>query len=247
LLIAAFSLLPLTAFGLAIADLLVIGFFFMLRPGEYVFHSDQATPFRLQDVSFGLPNARTINATVITEAELATATTVNLLFTTQKNGVRGETITHGDTTDPRLSPVQAVARRVCHLRQNNAPPDSPLFLVYDAGNQTRLVSSTDLTKTLRAACTLDQDTLGIAASDISARALRAGGAMALLRANVDSSTIRLLGRWQSWQMLTYLHRSATDTSSYASKMLHGGHFTLQRHAGLPQDVVDLLAQFPTPV
>jgi hypothetical protein len=60
--------------------------------------------------------------------------------------------------------------------------------------------------------------------------------MALLRAKIDSSMIRLMGRWKSWAMLVYLHRSAADTSSYAQKMLAGGTYTISRHATLPDDV-----------
>jgi len=63
--------------------------------------------------------------------------------------------------------------------------------------------------------------------------------MALLRANVDSTIIRLLGRWRSWAMLHYLHRSATNTSSYASTMLFHGEFSISTHAKfpLPDDVI----------
>ena len=45
-------------------------------------------------------------------------------------------------------------------------------------------------------------------ADVSARSLRAAGAMALLCADVDSDRIRLLGRWQSDQMFRYLHVQA---------------------------------------
>ena len=51
------------------------------------------------------------------------------------------------------------------------------------------------------------------------------GAMALFCAGVDSSRIRLLGRWNSWAMLRYLHLQANSVmSGFASKMLSGGTY-----------------------
>jgi hypothetical protein len=41
--------------------------------------------------------------------------------------------------------------------------------------------------------------------------------MALLWSNVDPVLICLQGRWKSWTMIRYLHRSATDTSDFATK------------------------------
>ena len=47
--------------------------------------------------------------------------------------------------------------------------------------------------------------------------------MALFCANVNSSRIRLLGRWNSWAMLRYLHMQANSVmAGFASKMLTGG-------------------------
>ena len=69
--------------------------------------------------------------------------------------------------------------------------------------------------------------VGISPSDISARSLRASGAMALLCAQVDSDTIRLLGRWRSDEMLRYLHVQAQPVmKNFARRMLEGGHYTM---------------------
>ena len=68
----------------AIADCIVIGHFFSLRPGECVHaQGDDNHPFHLQDVSVVTPNG-TFNATAAMEAQLQSATAANLLFTTQK-------------------------------------------------------------------------------------------------------------------------------------------------------------------
>ena len=62
----------------------------------------------------------------VTDNNLATATFVILTFTNQKNGVRGEIIGHGATGDPLSCPKEALRRRVMHLRQHDAPADTPL-------------------------------------------------------------------------------------------------------------------------
>ena len=100
-----------------------------------------------------------------------------------------------------------------------------------------------LTNELRTSCDTIGDDLGLTRKEITARALRAGGAMALLRAKVDTTEIRLMGRWKSWAMLQYLHRSALTTTDFAERMLTGGTFTISRHAKLPlpNDALSFLA------
>ena len=61
-----------------------------------------------------------------TDNDLTAVTFVILTFSTQKNGVRGEKIGHGDTGDPLLCPKEALCRRVMHLRQQDAPVNTPL-------------------------------------------------------------------------------------------------------------------------
>jgi len=41
-------------------------------------------------------------------------------------------------------------------------------------------------------------------------------------------------------MIRYLHRSATDTSGFATKMLSGGTYVISAHATLPDDVPSLV-------
>ena len=105
---------------------------------------------------------------------------------------------------------------------------------------SRRVTANDLTKALRVSCRTMGHSVGLSHNDISARALRAGGAMALLRAGVDSTETRLMGRWRSWAMIEYLHRCAFDTTTFATRMLDGGTYVLQRHAYLPEDVAQRL-------
>jgi hypothetical protein len=84
---------------------------------------------------------------------------------------------------------------------------------------------------LRASATAIGHSLGLQPGDISARALRAGVAMALLLGKLDYATIQLIRRWRSNQILWYLHFSACPI--------------MQCHASIMTQYADF-QQFPAP-
>lgn len=220
--------------NLAVADMIALAFFFLLRPGEYTATPSESTPFQVGDVQLFVGLHR-LNLQTATNAELLSATFSSLTFTTQKNGVRGEVIGLGRSGNPELCPVLSLARRIIHLRQHGALPATPLSAYFD-GTAWRLISPTDVTEALRlTVITLGPANLGFLPSDISARCLRAAGAMALLCAHVDTDLIRLLGRWRSDEMLRYLHLQAEPVMrNFAALMLQGGSFTLNPNDQVPQ-------------
>eukprot|EP00980_Cylindrotheca_fusiformis_P029345 scaffold23366_cov215-Cylindrotheca_fusiformis.AAC.1 len=224
-----------TPLSQCIADMLCLGFFFLLRPGEYTGSaSTDSSPFRLADITFYLGGLRLDTATT-SDARLQSATFVTLEFTSQKNGVRGEVIGHGLSGNPSFCPVRAAARRVLHLRTHAALPTTPLAAVWHpASTSWKLLTPTDLTTELRLAAGLLGPRLGFLPQHVSARSLRAAGAMALLCANVDSDRIRLIGRWRSDTMLRYLHvQAAPFMHNFASRMVSGGHFSLLPNRDVP--------------
>ena len=208
----------------ATADMIIIAFFFLLRPGEYTDAKSDTTPFTLGDVQLAIGDRRLPLATA-SRAELDQARTASLTFTTQKNGVENEVIRHFLSGDPYLCPVKAIIRRVCHLRLHNAPLSTPLSRIYTGiGSRTQSVTPALITKTLRAAVSLLGADLGFLASEVSARSLRAAGAMALLVAKVDTNIIQILGRWRSDEMFRYLHLTAEPImKQFASKMLNADY------------------------
>ena len=217
----------------ATADMIALAFFFLLRPGEYTGTKSDTTPFRMQDVQLFIGSHR-INPLTASLETIRTATFTTLTFTSQKSGVRGEVIGLGRSGNPLLCPVQAIVRRITHLRQHNAPYETPLAAYFMPGNVLTTISPTDITTMLRTATAALGPALGFLATDISARSLRAGGAMALLCAHVDSDTIRLIGRWRSDEMLRYLHVQAEPIMrDFAQRMLLGGSFTLLPSQDVP--------------
>jgi hypothetical protein len=209
--------------SLAILDLMWIAFFFLLRPGEYLQPSSTSHPFRLQDIRLWR-NSEHIDLFQCDPCHLLSATFVSLTFNTQKNGRRGEPIGHGRSGHPVACPVLSVARRVQYLRSLSATPATPLCSI---GPSFTPIVPAQITALLRTAVSRMSTPLGVLPTDINAKSLRSTGAMALLNQNVDHDRIRLIGRWQSDAMLSYLHVQAHDImSDYSSLMLQGGDFTL---------------------
>jgi hypothetical protein len=190
----------------AIADLICIAFYFLLWPGEYTGTTSDDAPFRLKDVEFHV-NDLALDTLQAPLSQLAAATTVSLTFTTQKNGNKGEVLTHGLSTDPWSCPVRATAHRVVHLRAHTASLSTPLASYFCATRRIA-IKAKDVTESLRYAAVATAHQTGLHYSDISAKSLRAGGAMALLCGKIDHNTIRMLGRWHSDAMMRYLHLQA---------------------------------------
>jgi hypothetical protein len=227
---------PSTDAAKAIADMAVSAFFYLLRPGEYTGTATDDAAFRLQDLQFFIGD-RFVDPCVAPISDMEAATSALLIFTNQKNGVRGEVVNHATSGASHCCPVRALARQTIHLRENDAPPTTPLSSYYHNGRR-RAIRSVDITDALRAAARITGDELGNRPEDISARSIRAGGAMALLCAQVDSDLIKLLGRWQSDTMMRYLHVQARPVMrNFAARMLHGGDYNLVQNpqAQAPQN------------
>ena len=210
-------------------DVMWMAFFFLMRPGEYTKPSSQdAAPFRFCDVHLHIGDRR-LNLYEAPASELLCATLVTLTFTTQKNANRGEVVGHGPNDHLVANPVRAVARRLAHLRQHGADL-TELLCAYWSGATFRYVTSADLTALLRQAAAVDA-AANVPPDEVSARSLRASGAMALLHQKVDGDVIRLLGRWKTDEMFRYLHlQSQPLMQAYSSTMLRGGDYSL-----LPND------------
>ena len=217
-----------TPLALASASCLIVGFFFLLRPGEYLGNPARrdAHMFRLGDVQLWV-GSRALDHFTCPDADLRSATFVTLTFTQQKNGVRNERIGHGRSGHPSLCPVTALVSRVSILRAQGATADTTLNAVRCTPTSPfRYVSPTDITTRIRSVLHLHPDP-AYTLVDVSVRSTRAGGAMALLCAGVDSDRLRRIGRWRSDEMFRYLHVQAQPImNGLAAAMLRGGDFRL---------------------
>jgi hypothetical protein len=207
-------------------------FFFLLRPGEYTGNSSNTTPFTLGDSQLFL-GRDCLSLVSCSDADLALANFATLEFRTQKNRVRGKVIGLGCTGD-YFSPVQALRRRIQHLRLHNAPAATPLAS-YSQHAKWYHISPSQITMALRSAVSsFDPNSLGFTASDISAHSLQATGSMALLCAHVDTDIICLVGRWHSDEMLRYLHVQVEPIMrNFSRKMISDGDFNLLPNSLVP--------------
>ena len=106
-------------------------------------------------------------------------------------------------------------------------PDTALNAVRPAPNSPfQYISPSSITTRIRAVLHLHPDP-AYTLADVTVRSTRAGGAMALLCAGVDSDRIRLVGRWRSDEMYRYLHVQAQPVmTGLSSAMLQGGTFRM---------------------
>ncbi len=91
----------------AIADMIIIAFFYLLRPGEYT------APFTLGNVQIFIDPVASISLLLMPQSQRRNSFVPHLplSFTTQKNGVPGEVF---------CCPTLAIAWRVLHLRAHGA-------------------------------------------------------------------------------------------------------------------------------
>jgi hypothetical protein len=85
--------------------------------------------FRLTDMQLFIGDTR-LPLLTVPASELCLAWFASLMFTSQKNGVRGKVIGLACSGNPYLCPVQAIIRRVLYLCLHMAPPTTPLARVF---------------------------------------------------------------------------------------------------------------------
>jgi hypothetical protein len=190
-----------TALSRGAADLIWLAFFFLLRPSEYTIAGTNPHPFTLADVRLW-QHTTPIDPLSAPAQVLQSATFVVLIFTNQKNAVRGETVGHGRSQVSTACPVLAVVRRILHLRSFNAPPHTPLCALNATGGSVTPAAITALLRQAGLAYSIQTNAV---LPVIHQRALRPTGASALLAQGTDETTIKLLGRWKSDSALHYLH------------------------------------------
>jgi len=121
------------------------------------------------------------------------------------------------------------------FRRNHIPFDKTVRLAsYYVRDQRINIRDAHITKHLRRGAAFLRDHTGIDPQSITARSLRAGGAMALLCGRVDPDTIKLLGRWHSDAMMRYLHQEAQPImKNLAKTMFHAGDYNFLPNAAVP--------------
>jgi hypothetical protein len=165
----------------ACVDMVTLGYYFVLRPGEYyvVSSCELSSPFHLVDVKLFVGERR-LDCRHCTKANLEAATLMLVTFTNQKNSVlRGEIIGHGYSGHQRFCPVLATTGRLLHLHRHHAPDTMPLYSFYVRGRLLHVYSHA-ITPFLRRSVAATGGAYGVHPKDVEARSLRTSGAMALI-------------------------------------------------------------------
>jgi hypothetical protein len=214
-----------------IQDMCVLGYFFLLRPGEYAetkSKDSKTVPFRLEHIHFLHENDTLIVHPSTVSCNDSTLHFGGLRFDDQKNSAKGDMVTHERTNKP-ICPVRALQRIAADIIRHHGSSQTPLFCYYeDTGRYSGgflSLTADQLTAALRLAAARCEHITGIPPSKINVRSLRAGGATALLCAKIDKNVVKLLFRWRSDAIDKYLRTSThTLTRGFSTKMLEHGNY-----------------------
>jgi hypothetical protein len=231
----------------AVADLILIAFYFLLRVGEYTVkgkrnNTKRTVQFRMRDVTFFKKDKwgrlkqipRNAPARVILAADAAT-----LKLDNQKNGWKGVCISHHSNGEGMFDPVEGLARRYIHIREHTDDPDCYLSAVFEEGIRLD-VRNNDISAALKvAAGMLDYPgTRGIPVDSIDTHSLRIGGANALSLAGYSKPQIQKMGRWRGETFMEYIRESLSDFSEGMSNSMKKCFGFVSLEAGVYTDVTD---------
>jgi integrase len=194
----------------AVADLVVIAFFFLLRVGEYTPPSTdrrtRTTQIRRKDLQFWKrqPSGLITRLSPMTPlANLLTADSVTITLDNQKNGQRDATLHHEALPTNPLCPVRACARRFAQIRLCDPLNPNAILSLYAPHKH---VSARQMAAGIQRGAVRSMIWMqGYDLRRIGPHSLRASGAMQLALNGVSDSMIQKLGRWSSSTWLQYLH------------------------------------------
>ena len=164
---------PSTTGERALADMICIAFYFLLRPSEYAGVDKLHAVFTLADVHIYIGPRKLCLDTAL-ERELESATSIRLHFTTQKNQQKGDIIAHARSRHSYCCPVLAAVRMILVHRRwfecKAIPFDDTVRLASYYHNDKRLhIRYSEITKQLRSAARHCFQQTGIDPQAITAR------------------------------------------------------------------------------
>jgi len=200
----------------ATGELVLIAFYFLLRVGEYTHHGRgvrRTQQFRLCDMKFFINEHR-----IMPEQLAQYGQDVNLVCLTidnQKNGNRGQTLSHHALTgENHCCAVKALVSRAQDMVRDGAAKETLICAFKDAPSLPwQHVRSTDIGKVVKDAISA----VGLGHSrfekaEVGTHSLRAGGAMAMYLNNHSTLEIQRAGRWTSTTFLEYIHSQLSATT-----------------------------------
>lgn len=212
----------------AVADLILIAFYYLLRIGEYTIkgkrnNSKQTVQFQIQHITFfkhdknGRLQQLPRNAS---DDDIITAHSATLRLENQKNGWKGVCIHQEHNGEHYHCPVRALGRRFVHVRRHTSDTTTCLSTFFErlpTGVCQADVTDKDIRQELKlAAIALEYPALkGIPIDRIDTHSLRSGGANALALSGYSDREIQKMGRWRSATFKEYIRE---ELNIYAAGM-----------------------------
>eukprot|EP00956_Cyclotella_meneghiniana_P022335 scaffold42146_cov69-Cyclotella_meneghiniana.AAC.1 len=230
-------------FSKAVADLILIAFYFLLRVGEYTVkgsrnETKRTVQFRVKDVTLFQKDEggrlKQVSRRVDPKSLVGAVDAATMKLDNQKNGWKGVCISHHSNGMGLFDPTEAILRRLSHIREHTSDEETFLSAVWVDG-KWRDVRDQDIRAALNAAAAvLDYPhERGIPIELVDTHSLRIGGANAMSLAGYSDREIQKLGRWRSITFMEYIRESlSTFSEGISSKMkkcfgftsLEGGAF-----------------------
>jgi hypothetical protein len=210
----------------AVADLVTIAFFYLLRVGEYTspatYRAKRTIPLRLCNIRLWHKGVVLQHSSGLTNLLTVDSATICIAHT--KNGSKGVVVHHEAFGGP-ICPVAALAQQVANI--SLGPLLGTLDTVYHGLTAISKVTDRDIGIAVQWGAIYDGLLLrGYTLNRILTHSLRAGGAMALKLSGASDSTIMRVGRWTLLTYLTYIHTQiGALTAGLAWKM--SAAFTFQ--------------------
>ena len=236
---------PLTQ---AVGDLALIGFYYLLRIGEYTVKrtrnkSKQTVQFKLEDCTFFEKNAmgqlRQLSRNA-SDARIMAAASATLKLDNQKNGWKGVCVNQEANGEAFHCGVRAIGRRYCYIRSRTTNMKTNLSAYWD--NKKRCeVNDEDMRRNIKwAAEQLDYPgTKGIPIELIDTHSLRCGGANALALSGYSDTQIMKMGRWRGVTFREYIREQLASYSEGMSKNMKRKFNFVNVAAGAHSDIVDV--------
>jgi hypothetical protein len=211
----------------AVADILILAFFFCMRSCEYsdVQGERRTKILCVRNIRFFNSHNQDISDRI---NDLDEAVTVSLTFEFQKRDVRNDIISHQRLGDKRgtgcMCPVLAAISIVRRLHSYGLSPNkfvgSQINTVKSGENLFTIPSSMFLHRIRSTVDLLGPEKLGFSSGDVGTHSNRSGGAMGMFLAGTPIYTIMLIGRWSSDAFMRYIRKQVLQLShGIAAKML----------------------------
>ena len=142
----------------------------------------------------------------------------------QKNTSNGQPITHWATHEPYSCPVLAAAKVIRRLQSLSHSDDIFIFSYLNEKTQTICHLSSPfallhLRSFIRTLPPNKAQTLGFTWMDIGLHSIRSSAAMSMFLNDVDTTRIRLLGRWKSDAFLDYIRVQVREFAKNVSRQM----------------------------